>query len=320
VTTRTADSDATTALLALDWGTTALRGARLDASGRVLEERSFGKGILNVPGGGFAAAFDDCFGDWALGSARACLISGMAGSKQGWVEAPYCACPAGFADVAAQLRWITDPALRLPTAIVPGLNCELACGLPQLPTIPDVMRGEEVQIFGAMHLGGIDEGLFILPGTHSKWAWVRNGRVTEFRSFMTGEFYALLSQHSLLARTIDTKAAFDAPAFTLGVARARQGGGLLHNAFGTRTLALMVRMDAGALASYLSGLVIGDELHHNPLSDTRHVVLIGSENLTRRYALALASLDIAAHRMGAEATWAGLHALGSHLPDERTSR
>lgn len=66
--------------------------------------------------------------------------------------------------------------------------------------------------------------------------------------------------------------------------------------------------------------MIGDELHHNPLSDTRHVVLIGSENLTRRYALALASLDIAAQRMGAEATWAGLHALGSHLPDERTSR
>jgi 2-dehydro-3-deoxygalactonokinase len=307
----------TTALLALDWGTTALRGARLDASGHVLEERAFDKGILSIPAGGFAAAFDACFGDWAQGPARACLISGMAGSKQGWVEAPYCACPAGFADVAAHLQWITDPALRLPTAIVPGLNCEHACGLPQLASVPDVMRGEEVQIFGAMHVGGVSDGLFILPGTHSKWAWIRDGRVIRFQSFMTGEFFALLSQHSLLARTIDTTAPFDAAAFTLGVERAGQGGSLLHNAFGTRTLALMARMEAGPLASYLSGLVIGEELHENTLADIRHVVLIGSENLTRRYALAFETLDIAARRMGAEATWAGLHALGQHLPAER---
>ena len=157
------------------------------------------------------------------GRARACLISGMAGSKQGWVEAPYCACPAGFADVAAQLRWITDPALRLPTAIVPGLSCEHACDLPQLDSVPDVMRGEEVQIFGAMHLGGVQDGLFILPGTHSKWAWVRDGRVTGFQSFMTGEFFALLSQHSLLARTIDTTAAFDAAGVHAGRGTGRPG-------------------------------------------------------------------------------------------------
>lgn len=307
----------TTALLALDWGTTSLRGARLDADGRVLEERAFDKGILHIQAGGFAAAFDACFGDWAQGPARACLISGMAGSKQGWVEAPYCACPAGFADVAAQLQWIADPALRLPTAIVPGLNCEHACGLPQLDCVPDVMRGEEVQIFGAMHRSGVAQGLFILPGTHSKWAWVRDGRVTRFRSFMTGEFFALLSQHSLLARTIDTTAAFDPQAFTLGVARAGQGGSLLHNAFGTRTLALMARMDAGPLASYLSGLVIGEELHANVLADIRDVVLIGSENLTLRYALAFETRNITTRRMGAEATWAGLHTLARHLPAER---
>ena len=113
----------TTALLALDWGTTALRGARLDAEGRVLEQRAFPRGILSVPAGGFAAAFEECFGDWARGRARACLISGMAGSKQGWIEAPYCACPSGFVDVAAQLCWISDAALALPTAIVPGLSC-----------------------------------------------------------------------------------------------------------------------------------------------------------------------------------------------------
>ncbi len=306
------------ALLALDWGTTALRGARLDAAGQVLEQRAFPNGILSVAPGGFTAVFEECFGDWARSGARACLISGMAGSKQGWIEAPYCACPAGFADVAAQLRWITDPALVLPTAIVPGLCCEQACKLPQLASVPDVMRGEEVQIFGAMHLAGRNDGLFILPGTHSKWAWVRGGRVTGFRTFMTGEFFALLSQHSLLARTIDTSAAFNAQAFTLGVAlAAEEAGGLLHHAFGARTLSLMARMDAGALASYLSGLVIGEELRNGQLDDKAPIVLIGSENLTRRYALAFESRAVAVRSMGAEATWAGLHALGQHLAAEQ---
>ncbi len=308
-----------TELIALDWGTTALRGARLAADGSVLEQRAFPRGILSVPAGGFTMAFEECFGDWARGSARACLISGMAGSKQGWVEAPYCNCPAGFADVAAQLHWISDPALNLPTAIVPGLCCEQPCGLPQLASVPDVMRGEEVQIFGAMHLGDSIEGLFILPGTHSKWARVQGGRVTAFQTFMTGEFFALLSQHSLLARTIDTTAAFDAQAFTLGVARAGQGGSLLHHAFGARTLSLMSRMAAGPLASFLSGLVIGDELRSQRRNAASDIVLIGSENLTRRYALAFETLGVATRSMGAEATWAGLHALGQHLTVERSA-
>lgn len=308
------------ALLALDWGTSSLRGARIDAAGRVLEERAFARGILTVPAGGFPAVFEACFGDWVRGGAAACLVSGMAGSKQGWVEAPYCACPAGFADVAAQLQWLHDAALALPTAIVPGLCCEHRCDLPGLAAVPDVMRGEEVQILGAMHLGGWRDGLCILPGTHSKWAWVRDGRVTAFHSYMTGEFYALLSQQSLLARTIDTQAPFDADAFALGVARARQGRNLLHNAFGARTLALFDRMAAGPLASYLSGLVIGEEMRNQDLQTAQRITLIGSPALTERYALALEPLGVATHRMGAEATWAGLHALSHHLPSTAPPR
>ncbi|MCW5642790.1 MAG: 2-dehydro-3-deoxygalactonokinase [Rhodoferax sp.] len=308
-----------TALLALDWGTSSLRGARIGATGRVMDERAFPRGILTVPAGGFAEVFDTCFGDWARDGAQACLISGMAGSKQGWVEAPYCACPAGFADVAAELRWVQDARLHLPTAIVPGLSCEHRSALPGLAGVPDVMRGEEVQILGAMHLGGWRDGLCILPGTHSKWAWIRDGRVTTFRSYMTGEFYALLSQQSLLARTIDTQAAFDADAFGLGLARAGQGGGLLHNAFSARTLSLFARMDAGPLASYLSGLVIGEELRAQDVQAAARVTVIGSPSLTARYALAFDRLGIPTHRMGAEASWAGLHALSHHLPHRTPS-
>lgn len=323
-----------TALLGIDWGTSSLRGARLDENGQVLEERAFPHGILTVPAGGFGQVFEACFGDWARDgaaqnsatrfdsavavdlerSAVQCLISGMAGSQQGWVEARYCACPAGFADVVKRLRWIEDPALPIPTAIVPGLSCQHASTVPGLATIPDVMRGEEVQILGAMVLGGWRDGLCILPGTHSKWARVVDGRVVSFRTYMTGEFYAMLSQHSLLARSIDLKAAFDPTAFAMGVAQAREGGSLLHHAFGARTLSLFARLPSGPLASYLSGLVIGEELRELNTTSERHLTLVGSQALTFRYALACETIGITTSSLGAEAGWTGLHALSRHLP------
>ena len=299
-------------LLAVDWGTTSLRGALLDAQGAVVAERSFARGILGVAPGDFAAVFAASFGDWVDAGVTRCLVSGMAGSKQGWVEAPYCACPAGFADVAAQLTQIDDASLRVPVAIVPGLCCEAAAPGSTLAPVPDVMRGEEVQIFGAMQLAGRDQGVFVLPGTHSKWADVHTGRVRSFETSMSGEFYALLSQHSLLARSITADAAFDSEAFAQGIGRAAEGAGLLHNAFGTRTLSLFGRMDAGALASYLSGLVIGEELRARDLRRDTAVVLVGSSVLVPRYALALSLHGVDSLAFGAEATWAGLHAL-AHL-------
>ncbi len=299
-------------LLAVDWGTTSLRGALLDAQGSVIGERALARGILSVAAGSFAEVFNDSFGDWAREGASLCLISGMAGSKQGWVEAPYCACPAGFADLAGQLRWIDDARLPLPVAIVPGLRCESTAPADELPAVPDVMRGEEVQIFGAMQRTGRTDGIFVLPGTHSKWAIVQDSRVQRFQTFMSGEFFALLSQQSLLARSVVADAPFDAAAFAQGVTRARAGAGLLHNAFGTRTLSLFERMAAPALASYLSGLVIGEELHARHLQAGTEVVLVGSSTLVQRYTLALAQHGARAHALGAEATWAGLHALAQH--------
>ncbi|BEP36613.1 2-dehydro-3-deoxygalactonokinase [Variovorax sp. V59] len=298
-----------TRLVAIDWGTSSLRGALLDAGGKVLEERSDARGILKVPEGGFPAVFEALFGDWMRLEGARCLISGMAGSKQGWVEAPYCACPAGRVEVGRSIIDIdVRPGSRI--SIVPGLNDEH-------DGVPDVMRGEEVQIFGAMALMDVDEGVFVLPGTHNKWATVKKGRVTGFRTFMTGEFYALLSQHSILARTLDADAPLDEAAFVQGVARADNGQGLLHNAFGARTLALFERMPTQELASYLSGLLIGEELRTQSLHAFGEVVLIGSPALTQRYTLALSATGIATRRLGAEATWAGLHALSGFLDADR---
>jgi len=300
-------------LLAIDWGTSALRGALIDSHGTVLEERAFARGILSVAAGEFAAVFNGCFGDWARDRAASCLISGMAGSKQGWVEAAYCACPAGFDDVAARLTWVVDDTLTLPVALVPGLCCEHPSDIAGLPALPDVMRGEEVQIFGAMQITGRHDGVFVLPGTHSKWARVTHGRVTNFRTFMTGEFFALLSQQSLLARSINADAPLDEIAFCKGLALSQRAAGLLHHAFSTRTLALFGRMDGAELASYLSGLVIGEELRAQDLQPGTEVVLMGSPALTKRYTLALEARGVTARGLGAEATWSGLYALAAAL-------
>lgn len=290
-------------LLAVDWGTSSLRGALIDADGRVLEERSFARGILTVAAGEFSNVFESCFGAW-MTPGTLCLISGMAGSKQGWREAPYCACPAGFDDIAARLEWVEPGRI----AIVPGLSVDRG-------GVPDVMRGEETQVFGALQLLGLNNARLVLPGTHSKWVTVANRRVTDFSTWMTGEFYALLRQQSLLARTLpEHDTAPDAGAFEQGVAHALRGQGLLHTAFSTRTLSLFNRMATDALPSYLSGLVIGEELKSQTLQRGDAVVVMGAEALTARYEQALAQLGVSVQRVGAGATWRGLRAIADTLP------
>jgi 2-dehydro-3-deoxygalactonokinase len=290
-------------LLAVDWGTSSLRGALLDSQGRVLKERSFPRGIQTVASGDFATVFEACFAHWMGVAGTFCLISGMAGSQQGWLEAPYCACPAGFDEVASQLAWVKAGRI----AIVPGLSCEHE-------GIPDVMRGEETQAFGALQLLGLQDGLLVLPGTHSKWVSVRGGRIVDFSTSMTGEFYALLRQHSLLARSLpESDGEVDWAAFDEGVALALRGAGLLQTAFSVRTLSLFGRMAASRLPSYLSGLVIGEEIRSRDLPAGAQLVLIGSELLTERYQRALAQRQAIVQRAGAEASWRGLWALAQTI-------
>jgi 2-dehydro-3-deoxygalactonokinase len=294
-------------LIAIDWGTSSLRGARLGTKGQVLESREFPRGILTVPLGQFEAVFHELFGDWLQATEALCLISGMAGSRQGWQEAPYCPCPAGFAELGQHLLWLQPGRI----ALVPGLSCT---GTDPLNT-PDVMRGEEVQIFGALQLAGRDSATLVLPGTHSKWVQVQGGRVTQFQTFMTGEVFALMSQHSILGKTLDLNGAFDEATFLQGVDQSQQPGSVLHHLFAVRTLGLFDRLSATQLPSFLSGLLIGEELRNPAVSpDSPPVILIGSQALTLRYSLALQHLGVACQSRGAEATWAGLHALASACP------
>ena len=268
-------------LLAIDWGSSALRGALLDAEGGVLEERSAARGLLTIEPGGFPAVFVAHFGDWLRAPDVRCLMAGMVGSRQGWVEAPYCACPAGLDQLAAHLAGV-----------------------------PDVMRGEEIKVFGALELLGLESAEILMPGTHSKWASVARGRIQRFATAMSGELYALLRRRSILARTLpDADDGFDADAFDRGLDRSFGGQGLLQTAFSVRTLALFERLPPSAGPSYLSGLVIGEELRARPLAGVEEVVVIGAEPLAERFERALRRLGRRVVRLGEEAAWRGLHAV-----------
>ncbi|NUZ07720.1 2-dehydro-3-deoxygalactonokinase [Piscinibacter koreensis] len=289
-------------LLAIDWGSSSLRGALIDDAGAVLEQRSAPKGMLTVDAGGFDGVFEATFGDWMDVPGTRCLMAGMVGSRQGWVEAPYRPCPAGLDDYAGSLQRVGDRSSRgRDIAIVPGATCEH-------DGMPDVMRGEEIKIVGVLDLLGTGDARIVSPGTHSKWCRVEGGRLIAFSTAMSGEFYALLSRHSILAHSVsdDADDALDEAAFDSGVERAFAGRGLLQNAFSVRTFALFERMPAAARASYLSGLVIGEELRGRDLEGTGAVALVGADALTARFARALASRGVVSRSFGDEAAWRGL--------------
>ncbi|WP_368646465.1 2-dehydro-3-deoxygalactonokinase [Castellaniella ginsengisoli] len=298
-------------LLAIDWGTTSLRGVLIDARGRISARRALPYGILQVAPGGFAATFEEHFGDWLGQSPALCLLSGMVGSRQGWHEAPYCPCPAGFEALCRNLAWL--PAVNeVPVAIVPGMSMAPAGCVNAVDCVPDVMRGEEIQIIGALRLMRRHDGLLVLPGTHSKWARAQNSTVTGFRTFMTGELFALLTRHSILGRTLDTQAPLDETAFVRGVQRGLRDETLGHLLFGVRALSLFDTLDPAQSSSYLSGLLIGQELRDMRPAAGDTVALIGNDALAPRYRLALAQMSCNAMIFGDEATWAGHQAIYEH--------
>jgi 2-dehydro-3-deoxygalactonokinase len=300
------------ALIAVDWGTSALRGALLSADGMVLAQHASARGLLSIAEGGWAAAFEAEFGAWRRAHpSLPCLMAGMVGSRQGWVEAPYCACPAGPADLAAGLLRVGLPESDTGGAvfIVPGLSTEAG-------GTPDVMRGEETQIIGALQALGLTQGnndaTLVLPGTHSKWATVQGGRIVHFTTHMTGECYALLRQHSILARTLPADDHTWVPeAFDDGVRHAQLPGGLLHHLFSVRSLGLFNRLDGAAAAARLSGLLIGEELRAQGLVAGQTVAVVGSALLTSRYERALGLLGLAVRNVGADAGWHGLASLAA---------
>ena len=289
------------ALIAIDWGTTAARAYRMDARGDVCGVHSAPLGIARVQDRRFADALAALLGDWQNdpGPRLAC---GMIGSRQGWREVPYVACPASLDALAGGIATVSGAGL----AIVPGLVTRDPLGMP------DVMRGEETQLMGAIapHEPAV---LAVLPGTHSKWARVERGRVVDFATFMTGELYALLLAHSILGRMAERiDRPVIGPAFERGVQRGLRSGGLTHMIFGARTLVLAGELEAPAVDEWLSGVLIGAEIRdatawaQESAVDATHVRVIGDDALVARYASALALAGVMADHGDPHAAARGL--------------
>jgi 2-dehydro-3-deoxygalactonokinase len=275
-------------LIGVDWGSTSLRAFLVGADGRALAERANGNGASVIAGAtAFAAALEEVAGDWMRGRPALPVVAcGMVGSLHGWRDVPYAPCPADARALAAGMLRSPGGAL----SIAPGMLCDES-GLP-----PDVMRGEETQVFGALHLQPqlAQAACIILPGTHSKWAQVRDGRIERFATHMTGELYAVLRKHSVLGRLMED-GPFSEAAFLQGVDAARLHGhlGVVHQMFAARTLGVTGRMQPAALGDYLSGLLIGHELRAGLAwraqagLDGAPLALVGSAELCRRYQMAL---------------------------------
>ncbi|WP_247882149.1 2-dehydro-3-deoxygalactonokinase [Azospirillum sp. TSH100] len=289
-------------LIALDWGTSSLRGFLMDSYARILAERSSSHGIQNLPqpgAAGFEAALTGLCGDWLdAHPALPVVAGGMVGSAQGWVEAPYVATPADAMVLANKSTHVIMATGRR-VLIAPGVLHDPADGTP------DVMRGEEIQIAGAVaeNAGWGRNACVAMPGTHSKWVRISDGRITGFTTYMTGELFAVLKTHSLLGRLmpagVDAKAEDEEEAFAIGLRAAQSAGpgDLPHQLFATRSLGLTKRLPAEALAHYLSGLLIGHELRSGlallaEMSAGTPLLLIGDPGLCRRYTRGLAAFGI----------------------------
>lgn len=291
--------------IAVDWGTTQLRAWALTAGGEVLHRAASTRGMGSLAVDQFEAALLELIDGWLpvdrITEVAAC---GMVGARQGWREAPYAEVPCAPQAMARVIRpEVSDARMRV--SIIPGL-CQRSPA--------DVMRGEETQIAGLLAEWPDYHGLVCLPGTHSKWAEVRDGQVLRFQTFMTGELFALLSSQSVLRHGMQGDQLLDLPAFDAGLRVATERP-LLGALFGLRAESLLEGLAPAAARSRLSGLLIGQELAGLP----EHwrglpVCVIGDGEAAERYRHALATLNIAAQTLGAEqVTLAGLAAAHQHI-------
>ncbi|HTV84851.1 MAG TPA: 2-dehydro-3-deoxygalactonokinase [Dyella sp.] len=290
-------------LIGLDWGTSSLRAYLYDVDGRVVASRRHAWGIRQLPEGGYAAALQAITADWPPCIA---VAAGMVGSRQGWLEVPYVDVPADAAAIAQGARRV-EACDTHALWIFPGLR-------QQAPA--NVMRGEETQVVGALtqqpRRGA--HARFVLPGTHSKWASVSDGRIVAFDTWMTGEIYALLLQHSILGAgvSVDHAKPLPGPAFERGLHDARASGdaGVFGRLFWVRALMLNGELAIEDVPDFLSGLLIGEEFRLASLRDRGDsavpLCLIGDASLCQRYATAAAHFGYTAPTIVEDAAASGL--------------
>ncbi len=268
-----------------DWGTSHLRLFLCDEAGKVLDTAT-GSGAAE---GDFARVYDSLVGRWQGSHPRSpAILSGMVGSSIGWIQAPYLACPARPEEIATACATLREGSIR----VVPGLSCRNRFDAP------DVMRGEETQILGALELQpSLRQGrrLLCLPGTHTKWVLLEDGGVSDFLTAPTGELFTLLRDRSVLVRERGAVDSSGAAAFSRGLAEVERFSlaQVLHRLFECRSRSLMGELAPQEAAAFLSGLLIASDIAgaldvFARSIPSREVHLIGSSQLMELYALGLA--------------------------------
>lgn len=289
---------------AIDWGTSSFRLWILDADGNVLAERRSDDGLQTIGGrGGFPGVMESHLAETGAPDSLPVIVCGMAGSRQGWVEVRYL-------DTPAPLDRVIESAVRVEgvsrdVRILPGVA-------QRNPDHPDVIRGEETQLLGAL-ASGIEDGLFCMPGTHSKWVALKAGAVEAFATYMTGELFGLLARQSILAYAIsDTKVKPDDPDFLAAVeAGMTRPADIANRIFEIRPAQLLGFAAAGSGAARLSGALIGTEIAgaRTRFGRLDHVHLIASGSLSKLYARALQAAGSGVDTLDAdEVVRRGLHA------------
>ena len=292
-------TSATASFVAVDWGTTRMRASLIGSDGVVLDRRQSDAGVQSVAAGGFPAALDAACGSWFTAFPRLPVVmAGMVGSRNGWVEAPYAACPCGPAEIAARLTPV--PGVGRDVGIVPGADCRWPDGAY------DVMRGEETQAIGT----GVRDGLLSLPGTHGKWIEMVNGRIARFATFVTGELFAAVST-SFVARLAEAPDDLEAGQ-RIAVDAAAAPGGLTRQLFQARARVLAGDLAPHGVRPYLSRLLVEAEiagaldLFGRPAAV--HLVAGEPQLGVYRSAFAERGLDVVVHEPAA-VTLAGLKTL-----------
>ncbi|MDX8353899.1 2-dehydro-3-deoxygalactonokinase [Cognatiyoonia sp. IB215182] len=296
-------SNVTPDWIAVDWGTSNMRAWAMSASGTVLAEARSDKGMGELARDEFELELLRTVGDWISGPMTV-VACGMVGSRQGWVEAPYASvpCPA-----------LPDGLARAPVQN-PDLQVHVIPGIKQTDPA-DVMRGEETQIAGFLARNKNWDGVICLPGTHTKWVHVSADEVVSFQTFMTGELFATISEHTVLRHSLATEG-WDDDAFSNAVEEAMaRPERLAARLFSLRADGLLNDLSAVSARARLSGLLIGAELAAaKPYWLGQQIAVIGASGISKRYVDALALLHAPATQVQASAiTVAGLTAAYQRL-------
>lgn len=286
--------------IAVDWGTSNVRAWGVGADGSVAFTHESPKGMSRIGKADYPAVLNDLVGS---SDATEVIVCGMAGARQGWREAPYL-------DAPTELRNL------LAGAVTPdqsdGRNVRILPGVCQRE-VEDVMRGEETQLLGLLALRPEYNGPVLMPGTHSKWVWLEDGRIERFSSVMTGELFEAISQHTVLRHSLDGEQ--NGPAtedgIWVGIGAGLDNPELLTSLlFRTRAAALLSGKGPDWCSGYLSGLLVGTEIGgHRDWLGAAAIPVIGSARLGRIYTTALQRIGVGTEIIDAtEATLAGLKA------------